>query len=124
MYHLSDIKNYNRCKRLFYLSLENKEVYQPYLRNDEVLSELVIRKLGINEYFLGQKGDDKERFFDNLDRYSWFVKARFEFDCLRIKIPFLKKENHGFIVYFLLLFHQTIQSRYSTLLPDPSVSFH
>ena len=103
MYHLSDIKNYNRCKRLFYLSLENKEVYQPYLRNDEVLSELVIRKLGINEYFLGQKGDDKERFFDNLDRYSWFVKARFEFDCLRIKIPFLKKENHGFIVYFLFV---------------------
>ena len=100
MYHISDVKRFVKCPRLYYLSLENKPEFVPYLRNDEELTELIIKKLKLENYYRGERGDDPSRVLENLDKYEWFVKSRFEYDELRIKIPFLHKVEEGFDLYF------------------------
>ncbi len=38
-----------------------------------------------------------------MKEYDWLVKARFEYDELRIKVPFLQKTKHGWNLYFLFI---------------------
>lgn len=102
MYHISDIKKYKKCPRFYYLSKENEIEYIPFLRNDEALTELVIKKLKIDNYFLGERGDEEKRVLDVIDDYEWYIKARFSYNGLRIKAPILHRVDDGFDVYFLL----------------------
>ncbi len=102
MYHISDIKQFRKCPRLYYLNQIEQPEYIQYLRNDETLTPLIKKYLGIKECFLGEQGDVKERALEALDQYEWFVKARFEYDCLRIKIPFMHKTPKGFDIYFAI----------------------
>lgn len=102
MYHISDVKRFVKCPRLYYLSLENKPEFVPFLRNDEELTELIVAKFKIDNYYQGQRGDDPKRVIDSLNDYEWFVKSRFEYDDLRIKIPFMHKVDDGFDIYFAL----------------------
>lgn len=102
MYHISDVKKYNRCPKLFWLSIkEEQEPYNSFVRIDEALTDLAIEKLKISDYFLGKKNDAKELALEALDSYEWLVKARFEYNQLRIKIPFLHRINDNYDVYFL-----------------------
>ena len=102
MYHISDVKKYLRCPLLFYNHVHNREdVYRPYVRLDEKLTELARQKLKVEEYFLGQKNDDKQLAIDALKQYDWLMKARFEYDNLRIKVPFLHRTSLGYDVYFV-----------------------
>ena len=102
MYHIADVKKYLKCPVLFYRSINNRnEEYKPYVRLDEALTLLACKKLGLSEYFLGQKNDDKSLALCALKNYEWLVKARFEYHNLRIKIPFLHKTNYGYDVYFV-----------------------
>lgn len=102
MFHISDIKKFKKCPRLYYLSIDSVSDYQPYLRNDEELTSLIIKYLGISDYYLGIRGDDKERVLREINNFEWFVKSRFEYNDLRVKIPFLHKTENGFDLYFTL----------------------
>lgn len=104
MFHISDIKKFNRCPRLFYNDLSlSYTSYQPFVRLDETVSDLVIRKFGITDYFLGERNDPKERALQALNQYDWFIKARFEYQNLRIKVPFLHRIEEGWELYFLFV---------------------
>ena len=61
MFHISDIKKFKKCPRLYYLSIDSVSEFQPYLRNDEELTTLIIKYLGIDNYYLGVRGDDNQR---------------------------------------------------------------
>lgn len=102
-YYISHLKKYERCHRLFMLEeLTEKEAFQPFVRMDEELTKLVLRKLGVKDYYLGVRGDDKDRVLEELDKHNWFVKARFEHHGLRTKIPILHKiDENKFDVYFI-----------------------
>lgn len=102
MFHISDIKKFKKCPRLYFLNQNSNFEYQPFLRNDEELTDLIIKFLNLDKYYLGIKGDDKDRIINELDSYEWFVKARFEYNNLRIKIPFLHKCDDGYDIYFAL----------------------
>ncbi len=102
MLHISDIKKYRRCPRLYYLSKDKKSVYQPYLRHDEELTKLVVAYFGIKDYYLGKMGDDPSRVLNEINDHSWYVKARFEYKGLRIKVPFLHRNGDGFDIYFVV----------------------
>ena len=66
MYHVSDLKRFNKCPKLFYFdSISEKAVFQPYLRSDESFTDLLIERLGLKEYFRGTVGDEPKLFFDN-----------------------------------------------------------
>lgn len=102
MLHIGDVKRYKRCQRLYYLSQDHAIVYQPYLRHDEELTKLVVDYFGLEDYYLGQKGDDPNRVLLELDQHEWFVKARFAYDDLRIKIPLLHRVGNKYELYFVM----------------------
>lgn len=101
MYHISDLKKFTRCPRFYFLDADSENVFNPYLRSDESFIDLLKAKLNIDKCFTGKVGDSPELVFDNLDKYEWFVKSRFELGDLRIKIPILHKTEKGFDVYFI-----------------------
>lgn len=104
MYYIKDIKKYMKCPKLFWYSqFDEQEEYNSFFRMDEAITNLALEKLGIHEYFLGQKGDEREVALKALEdhSYQWFVKCRFECDDLRIKLPILKRVSGGFDVYFI-----------------------
>ncbi|MCH4207787.1 MAG: DUF2779 domain-containing protein [Solobacterium sp.] len=103
MYHISDCKKFNRCPRLFLQSRqeETHPLYQSYVRLDEAVTDLAVQKLGIKDYFLGQRSEEPEHALEALKTYDWLVKARFEYQDLRVKVPFLHRNGDGWDLYFL-----------------------
>lgn len=102
MYHISDCKKYNRCPRLFVNDrIYEKQAFRPFVRLDEAVTDLAAQKLHLTDYYLGVQNDPPERAIAALDDHEWLVKARFEYDRLRIKVPFLHKTDKGWDLYFL-----------------------
>lgn len=102
MYHISDCKKFNRCPRLFlYEQSAEKTEFNSFVRMDEEVTKLAAQKLHIEDCFLGERADDKEIALRALNDYEWLVKARFEYDRLRIKVPFLHKVGTKWDLYFL-----------------------
>ncbi|HCY07195.1 MAG: DUF2779 domain-containing protein [Erysipelotrichaceae bacterium] len=104
MYHISDLRKYLRCPRLFQLSFNEKSTsFNPYVRLDQQVTELAIEKLKIDDYFLGVVNDEPDKALDAMNNYDWIVKGRFEYKNLRIKVPFLHKNEDGWNLYFLFI---------------------
>ena len=105
MYHISDCRKYTRCPRLFFYDRENrdkeKEGFIPFVRLDESMTGLVRKKLGITECFEGSRGDPAEKAAEASESFEWLVNARFEYDRLRVKIPFMHRNNGVWDLYFL-----------------------
>lgn len=102
MYHISDVKKYLRCPRLFWLSeQEEAQPFNSYIRLDEAVTTLACEKLDIQTYFLGSRGDHMQKTLDAMNEFDWIVKGRFEYNNLRVKIPFLHRNGNVWDVYFL-----------------------
>ncbi len=104
MIHISDIKKYTRCPKIYWNSchLEN-EPYFSYVRMDEAISDLVIKKLWVKDPFIGQRNDPHERAFEAAKNYEWLVKARFNYNDIRIKVPFMHKVDDQWDIYFVVI---------------------
>jgi len=104
MYHISDVKKFNRCPHLFRLAMDApREPFQSFIRLDEAVTDLAARKLQVGEHFLGQRNDPKEKALAALPGSEWLVKARFEYRQLRVKVPFLHRTAQGWDLYFLFV---------------------
>ena len=104
MFHISDCKKYTRCPRMFVFDrTAEKQPFQSFVRLDETVSDLAALKLGIKERFLGERGDAPEKALQAMEEYDWLIKARFEYDGLRIKVPFLHRTDEGWDIYFLFI---------------------
>lgn len=101
MYHISDLKKFTKCPKLYLFDRQSEDTFKPYLRNDESFTELVKDKLGINECFIGEVGDTNDKFIENKNNYDWFLKTRFEINELRIKVPVLHKIGNIYEIYFI-----------------------
>lgn len=101
MYHISDIKKFLRCERLYYYSKDSNSYFMPYLRSDENIIDLLKSYFGIKDYFEGVKNDSEDRFKQNIDKYEWFVHPRFNEDDFRLNIPLIHKNDDGLDLYFL-----------------------
>ena len=100
MYHISDLKKFTKCPKLYLFDRESENVFKPYLRSDESFTDLLKEKLKIENCFTGQVGDSNDAFVENKDKFEWFLKTRFEINELRIKIPAMHKLNDCFDLYF------------------------
>ncbi len=104
MYHISDLKKYIRCPRLFQLSLnEESTSFNPYVRFDQEVTELAKDKLKIKDYFLGVVNDGPEKALNAMNSFDWIIKGRFEYGKLRVKVPFLHRNKDGWDLYFLFI---------------------
>ena len=101
MHHISDIKKYLRCERLYYLSRDEANVFRPYLRNDENINCLLISYFNIGEYFEGVRNDLPSRFIDNYPNYEWFIHPRFADEDFRINIPLVHKNDGKLDLYYI-----------------------
>ena len=101
MYHISDIKKFLRCERLYFYGRDEANVFRPYLRNDENITDLLKQYFNINECFDGVRNDQPSRFIDNYDQYEWFIHPRFCDGDLRINIPLVHKNGGKLDLYYI-----------------------
>ncbi len=104
MYHISDVKKFNRCVRLFQHSLnETGTSFNYFVRKDNDVTDLAMKKLNITTCFKGEVNDDQSLALNALKTEEWLVKARFEYMGLRVKVPFLHKVDDKWDLYFLYI---------------------
>lgn len=102
MFHISDIKKFLRCERIYFYSKDDNNAFQPYLRSDESINDLLIKYFNIDNCFMGARNDSFERFDNEKNNYEWFCHPRFEDGELRINIPFMHRVgDNNYDVYFL-----------------------
>ena len=101
-FHISDLKKFNRCPRMFFncINDENKS-FNSYYRMDEEITSLVIKKLNIQDYFLGKKNDCSDLSLKHLKINKYLIKARFEYLNLRVKIPIIEVCEKGLNIKFI-----------------------
>ena len=101
MIHISDIKKFLKCERIYFYSKDETGIFQPYLRSDESINDLIIEYLKIDDCFMGNRNENNDKFFNEKDNYEWFSHPRFVDGELRINIPFMHKVNDKFDIYFV-----------------------
>lgn len=101
MYHISDIKKFLRCDRLYWYSKDESGVFKPYLRSDENIAELLKNYFGISDCFEGVRNDPNERFFNEIDNYEWYVYPRFMDGEMRVNVPFMHRIDDQFDICFV-----------------------
>lgn len=104
MYHISDLRQYTNCPKLYFLNQTNKEdsSFEQYLRNEYSIVNLLKEYFGIEDCFEGEKNQNTQVFIDNKDKYDWFFNTRFDDEGMRIKVPVMHKVSDGFEIYFIL----------------------
>lgn len=95
MFHLSDIRKFERCEKLLYLKVHKPLPFSLFMACHENIVELGIRYFGLNVFFLGETGDSMDRVLSAWNDFDVFVNARFSYDELRVTIPFLFKKPDG-----------------------------
>lgn len=102
MLHISDIKKYERCPRSFWLSRKEKKTYVPFVNYNESMTDLCKELLMIQEEdaFQGNVGDEGALALEALQTHNVLINARFVYEDMRVKIPFLLQEDGKRIVYF------------------------
>ncbi len=100
MYHISDIKKLERCKRLFWLSRRKSQEYMTFVNYNESMSDLVKERLMLcNDIFEGKPNDDPALAMEAYKEKKVLLNARFAYEELRIKVPVLIQENDTTIMY-------------------------
>ena len=116
MLHISDITKMERCLRAFQLSRIEKIHSTPFINLNVDMNQCMMEyfMLKEDEVFVGVRNDDPQRVCDAFNDYQYFINARFAYDDLRIKIPFMIKEDGQLIVYFtsLQLYPKEGQAQY------------
>lgn len=100
MLHISDIKKYERCPRLFQLSRTLKKEVTPFIHYQENMMELVKQRLRIQVGFVGQANDEGQLALDALKKETVLLNARFCYEDMRVKIPVIMQEEGKRIAYF------------------------
>lgn len=101
MMHISDIKKYDRCEKLLWLSKNQPQKVPPFVFYNENLQQLVKEKLHITSCYEGNVGDEGSLAIAALSTYDTLMNARFVYDELRIKIPLMMRNQDGWDIYFM-----------------------
>lgn len=100
MIHVSDIKKYERCEKLYALSQIDPRPFVPFVYYNENMKELCKEYFMIQEYFEGKANDDGAIALSALDHYDVLMQARFCYGDIRIKLPLMIREEDAWNVYF------------------------
>ncbi len=101
MWHVSDIKKFERCNKLMWLSKKQPQKFVPYIFLNENIYDLSKQLLRISNYFEGSRNEGNDAFFAHEQAYDSFINVRFEFHTLRVKVPIMLKGEKGYRIYFL-----------------------
>ncbi|MBR5048781.1 MAG: DUF2779 domain-containing protein [Erysipelotrichaceae bacterium] len=101
--HISDIRKYNRCHQLYWLSRQNEGSRFPYFNITEDICESISRKLDIEWYNTGSPNQTNDDSLKLLESSPWLFRARFEACGLRVKIPLIRYQEGHAVLYSILL---------------------
>lgn len=100
-FHISDIKKFLHCERIYFYSKDEISNFQPYLRSDESINDLLIKYFNIDKCYIGEKNDNLDRFKSSVNEYEWFCHPRLIDGDLRINIPFIHRVDNKYDLYFI-----------------------
>ncbi|MCR5066665.1 MAG: DUF2779 domain-containing protein [Erysipelotrichaceae bacterium] len=102
-FHITDIRKYNRCHRLYSLSRANDTGRFAYYNITEDICASVAAKLGIEKYVTGSTNQTNEESLELLKTSPWLFRGRFEACDLRIKVPLMYCADSHAVLYSILL---------------------
>ncbi|MBQ6654759.1 MAG: DUF2779 domain-containing protein [Erysipelotrichaceae bacterium] len=102
-FHITDIRKYNRCHRLFSLSRKNETSRFAYYNITEDVCASVAARLGIENYVTGTTNQTNEDSLALLKQSPWLFRGRFEACDLRIKVPLMYCADGHAMLYSILL---------------------
>lgn len=103
-YHLSDLKAYRTCPKLFWLKQRvESQPYFSFLQMPMSMKDALIQKVHASDLGLGFRGMTLEDSLDLLEKHEWVFNARFEAEGLRVKVAGLHKVDKGYDLYFTSL---------------------
>ena len=76
MYHISDIKRFLRCERLYFYGKDENSVFKPYLRADANTVDLLKELFDITECYEGVRNDPADRVLSELNNFEWLWMVR------------------------------------------------
>lgn len=100
MYHISDIKQFSKCPKSYFLNKNANKTYFNFFRNEFNIVDIYKDLFNIKDCFVGKTGDNPSLVLENIDKYDYFINARFATSDLRVKVSLLKKGINGFSLYF------------------------
>ena len=101
MYHISDIKRFLRCERLYFYGKDENSVFKPYLRADANTVDLLKELFDITECYEGVRNDPADRVLSELNNFEWFIHPRFMDGQMRLNVPLMHKKGDLFDLYFV-----------------------
>ena len=99
--HLSDVKKFIRCEKLYQNSLVSDTNVIPFLNIHIDVCESIKAKLQIENYQIGLPNQTNSDTEDLLQKTNWLFRARFEYNELRVKIPLVHKNQDQLDLYFI-----------------------
>ena len=108
--HVSDIKRFLRCPRLYQLSLETKTKFHLYFNISTDIDESIAKKLNIEKYYVGITNQESSDTLLVANNYNWIFKARFSYNGLRIRVPLLYVDGNNCDVYSIVLSTQALEN--------------
>ena len=98
--HISDVRKFLRCPRLYQYSLKDNQKSFPYFNINVSIDDSIINKLRIDNYYLGRVNEDNDNTAEALKEHEWLLKARFTYRGLRCRVPYLYHKDSHCYLYF------------------------
>lgn len=101
--HISDLRRFQRCPRLYMLSKQDDQHSFPYLNICCDIKQSIMAKMHITSCFEGQPNDDNAQADQAMKSYEWLCHPRFEYRGLRTKAYFIHNMDGLCDLYFVIL---------------------
>ena len=93
MVHISDLRSFRFCPRMYWLSTrERRQAYHSFISMVAPMHQMLIKKLGIENYFSGRQGMDAQDSLKAIHANEWCFNLRFEAKGVRVKVPGIHQE--------------------------------
>ena len=101
MVHISDLRSFRFCPRMYWLSTrEKRQGFHAFISMLEPIHQMLIKKLGVTDYFVGRQGMHAEDSLNAIETHAWCFNLRFEAKGLRVKVPGIHRVEEGYDIYF------------------------
>lgn len=101
MLHESDLKKFLRCDKYYWFSKQKSVPYFPFVTHNYDIYELIQEYLGIQDPFVGQRGDDTSKTLEAYHNGKDLINARISYRDFRINIPCLIQKEDKKILYLV-----------------------
>jgi hypothetical protein len=106
MYHVSDVLKHHYCPKLFWHLQHNaSRPRQKFIQMNTSLSEVLVRKLKVENPLIGQRSMSAEDCVNALKQGRPVINGRYEHDRLRIKVPLIIPTPDGLDLVFTAMAH-------------------